>query len=261
MNLVRIAWSKLSEGMYETVSLPTEVAKQTFAKNFLNNLLRASIKHLPFFGSFLYDVIYGTIDSQAPQNEKVLQRQAHRSSTTFPKQKRLRKDKRASEKWYKTSTFKYVVVPLAATLIVAIPAWIALFHKDSTESVDGGTTSAQNKLPTSLREICQDIDSRPLVQRDETAKRYIGIKIERERLKLFDIHEYPEDGTFGLIMTLPDKIDESYLTGRKIFFTVERNQYPELNAAKKGLQLYVSGQIKDARSSYIRLSDVSLSFE
>lgn len=119
----------------------------------------------------------------------------------------------------------------------------------------------ESKLPLSLKEICQDIDSRPLLQREETAKRYIGIKIERERLKLFDIHEYPEDGTFGLTMILPEESNESYLTGRKIFCTVETEKYPQLNAAKKGLELYVSGQIKDAGSTYIKLSHVSLNFD
>lgn len=119
----------------------------------------------------------------------------------------------------------------------------------------------ENKLSVSLKEICKDINSRPLLQQEETAKRYIGINIQEEHLKLFDIHEYPEDGTFGLTMILPHESDESYLTGRKIFCTVERDKHPQLNAAKRGLEFYVSGQIEDAGSTYIKLSDVSLKFD
>jgi len=115
----------------------------------------------------------------------------------------------------------------------------------------------------SLREICEDIDSRPLLQQEATAKNYIGIKIEREQLKLFHIFEYTEDETFQLSMILPDQSDVSPLviTGRKILCAVNKAQYPELVGAKKDLLLLVSGQIEDAGSNYIQLSDVSLSFD
>lgn len=267
MKLVRVAWLKISQVIVETGSLPTKVEKLFFARNFLSNLLRASIKHFPFGGAFLYDVIYGTLDSQEFQKQTTPKPKTPQSSAISEKHRTVAKHKPDAEKTYQNVSLKIAKITLYAAIITLVgailtsPLWRPVIEKWIGEPNMTKKISSEKKLLYSLKEICQDIDSRPLVQRVETAKRYIGIKIERERLKLFDIHEYPEDGTFGLTMTLPDEIDESYLTGRKIFCTVERNQYPELNAAKKGLQLYVSGQIKDAGSSYIRLSDVSLSFE
>jgi len=113
----------------------------------------------------------------------------------------------------------------------------------------------------SLKEICQDIASRPLVQQKEPAKRYIGIEIQREHLRLFHVTEDVDKGAFTLTLTLPGQMDVSYLTGRKMYCTVKRDKYPQLNAAKKGDSLYVSGRIEDAGESYIHLSDASVSFD
>lgn len=241
--------------------------KRIFTKNFIKNLLRASIRHLPFCGPFLYDVIYGTLDSQASQKEAMGQPKLPQSGAIFEKQKPVAKYKPDGEKSSQSILLKVAKITLVAAIITLVgailtsPLWSPLINKICGDSGEIKKISTESKLPLSLKEICQDIDSRPLLQREETAKRYIGIKIERERLKLFDIHEYPEDGTFGLTMILPEESNESYLTGRKIFCTVEIEQYPQLNTAKKGLELYVSGQIKDAGSTYIKLSDVSLKFD
>lgn len=37
--------------------------------------------------------------------------------------------KRESEKWYRTNTFKFVVIPIVCALIVGIPAWVALVNR------------------------------------------------------------------------------------------------------------------------------------
>lgn len=261
MKLVRVARSKLAECMVETGSLPTKVAKPTFARNLLRNFLRASIKHFPFGGAFLYDVIYGTLDDQASKKQMTPQPEAPQACVTFQKDQEGSFVKGDVEKWYKTNTFKYVVVPLSAALIVAIPAWIALFHKDSTESGDGGTISAQNKLPTSLREICQDIDSRPLVQRDVTAKQYIGISIENERLTLYDARILGTEQNFHLTMMLPEEAAGQYVIGRVIICNIEKEKYSKLVTAKRGLEIYISGRIEYIGPTYIKLSEVSLRFE
>ena len=43
---------------------------------------------------------------------------------------------------------------------------------------------AENKLDLSLKNICQDIESRPLVQQQETAMHYIGVQLKEQELEL-----------------------------------------------------------------------------
>jgi len=152
------------------------------------------------------------------------------------------------------------VITLVGAILTS-PLWRPLIEKWTVDTNVTKKISREKKLLNSLKEICQDIDSRPLLQQDLTAKQYIGIKVENERLKLFQVEQYADEGTFGLTMIFPEELDESYLTGRKFFCTVQMDQYPELNAAKRGLEFYLSGQIKEAGSSYINLSDVSLKFD
>jgi hypothetical protein len=119
----------------------------------------------------------------------------------------------------------------------------------------------ENKLSVSLKEICKDIDSRPLAQRSDTAKQYVGIRIKEERLKLLDVSKNPEGDIYFLSMVFPDQSDKSYSTGRRIICDIPKEQHPELNLAKQGVELYISGQIKEAGAKYIELSDVSLKFD
>ncbi len=119
----------------------------------------------------------------------------------------------------------------------------------------------ENKLGVSLKEICKDIDSRPLAQQSDTAKQYVGIRIQEERLKLLDISKIPEGDIYLLSMVFPDQSDTSYSTGRRIICDIPKEQHPELNLAKQGVEIYISGQIKEAGAKYIELSDVSLKFD
>lgn len=263
MNLVRISWSKLSEGMDETVSLSTEVAKQKFAKNFLNNLLRASIKHLPFFGSFLYDVIYGTFDSQASHKEKIRQPKTPQSDAIFEKHKTVAKHKQYVEKTYHSISLKVAKITLYAAIITLVgaistsPLWRPIVEKWTGESSGIKKIPTEKKLHISLKEICEDIDSRPLLQKEQTAKSYVGMPVKRESLSLFEIT--PEEESFLMLMVFPGESYRPFLGGWGVSFRIKKNDYPELAGAKKGLQLYVSGLIEDAGKRYIHLSDVSLS--
>lgn len=266
MNLIRIAWPKLAQSINETVSLSGQDEKKKLARSFLNNLLRASIKHFPIGGPFLYDVIFGTLNGRASQK-------MNHATKVIPTQKKLKrkqernKDTVNSKKSSDSLALKVAKITLITAIITLIsailtsPLWRPLIGKWTGDSSDSKKMPMEKKLPRSLKEICKDIDSRPLLQREETAKRYIGIKVERERLELFDIHEYADEGTFSLTMIFPEELDESYLTGRKFFCTVERHRYPELNAAKRGLEFYLSGQIEEAGRSYIKVSNVSLNFD
>lgn len=264
MRLVRIAWAKLcAEEGYKLDSLPIQYQKGNLVKNFMDNLLRASVKHFPFCGSFLYDVIYGTIDSQKSGKETKVQHEASEQQQIFKEGKTTNRKKACTEKWYQNRTIQAAFIGAGVLLLVSIVGWLISLHINKSKASQDQPESviAEDKLPLSLREICKDIDRRPLIQQKETAKRYIDIKIKQEHLKLFHLTEDINKGTFSLMLTLPGQTDVSYLTGRKIYCTVDRKQYPQLNAAKTGDDLYVSGQIEDASESYIRLSDVSLSFD
>ncbi len=54
------------------------------------------------------------------------------------------KVKVGGEKWYKTSTFKYVVIPIVATLFVGIPAWISLTRDSQT--TESSSKEVEEKL-------------------------------------------------------------------------------------------------------------------
>jgi hypothetical protein len=260
MKLVRIVSAKLGEAPDKT-GLASQGEKHALVHRFLYNVLRASIKRLPLVGSFLHDVIYGTLDSQAPQKEAVPQRQVARSPTTFQEQKRQRKDEHGKEKWYRNRTIQAALIGLVGTILTILAIMYTSKPGNGGESADVKKVPAENKLPISLTEICKDIDSRPLVQQEETAKRYIGVNVRREHLKLLNISEDTTERTFTLALTLPGQTDVSYLTGRQIHCKVGREQYPELNGAQRGADLYVSGRIELTGQGYIHLADVSIEFE
>ncbi len=88
---------------------------------------------------------------------------------------------------------------------------------------------------------------------------YIGVQLKEQELELFDI--YLEDNKFGLNMIIPGQPDVTFLKGIRIYFSVDRHQYPELHAAKKGLKFYVTGKIEEVDKFMIKLSDVSLKFD
>lgn len=128
MNLVRIAWSKLIEDMDENIPLPTEDEK----KRLTRILLRASIKHLPFIGSFLYDVIYGTLDSQASQKDVKGHRSA-KSSINTQKANMRSKYQSDKEKWYQNRTIQAALISASVLLFVSIIGWLIIFYINKPE--------------------------------------------------------------------------------------------------------------------------------
>ena len=83
--------------------------------------------------------------------------------------------------------------------------------------------------------------------------------VKEQELELFEV--YPEDNKFGLNMIIPGQQDVTFLKGIRIYFSVDKKQYPELNAATQGLKFYVTGKIEKANKFMITLSDVSLKFD
>lgn len=100
------------------------------------------------------------------------------------------------------------------------------------------------------------------MQRDDAAKSYIDIRVENERLILADAQKYGNEQDFHLTMMLPEEWAGQRVIGRHILFSVNKEKYPELVAAKQGLEIHVSGRIEYIGIyTYIRLTDVSLSFD
>jgi hypothetical protein len=199
----------------------------------------------------------------------------------FEKQKAAPEDKRDGKKeyegrtirvpkpWYKKIWVKIIgglgVLVLITTLLLnlkSIKEWFYSPRIETSTPIEMQLSlTKENKLSVTLKEICKDIDSRPLAQRSDTAKQYVGIRIEEERLKLLDINKNPKGDIYLLSMVFPDQSDTSYSTGRRILCDIPKEQHPELNLAKQGVELYISGQIKEAGAKYIELSDVLLKFD
>ncbi|MBL7106542.1 MAG: hypothetical protein ISS77_02905 [Phycisphaerae bacterium] len=123
----------------------------------------------------------------------------------------------------------------------------------------------ENKLYLSLRNICRDIDSRPLAQQAVTEKQYLGLKIKRERLKVLEVEINPGDESiYNLVLTFPDQ--PTFPNSKWIILgTVSKDQYPQLRIAREGMEFYLSGEIEYTfrrdRVPYIDLSNITLEFE
>ncbi len=173
---------------------------------------------------------------------------------------------RVRKPWYKTAWAKIIavlsIIVLITTLLINLKTIKEWFHSPRIQtSIPKGRLplTIKNKLSVSLKKICEDIDNSPLAQQSDTAKRYVGVPLKEQELELFDI--YSEDDKFGLSMIIPGQPDVTFIRGIRIYFSVDKNQYPELIAATRGFKLYVTGKIKEADKFMIKLSDVSLKFD
>lgn len=153
-----------------------------------------------------------------------------------------------------------VVVVISVLGFVTRALWIPLVvGADSHGTADAESTPKAEAILQSLKEICRDIDDRPLLQKKQTAQSYVGMYVKREPLNLD--HISIEDQAFRILAVFPGKEYRPFTGGWGVTFEVDKDEHPELVGAKKGLQLYISGQIEDAGESYVQLSDVSLSFD
>jgi len=158
----------------------------------------------------------------------------------------------------------YIVLIILTLTICAFYTrsfWLPLIDRVTRDSGDIEEISAKSKLFLSLKDICQDIDSRPLLQQELTAKQYTGIKIENEHLILVHARESSIEETISLMMIRPEQLHDGDITGRYIRFNVDKEKYPELVAAKQGTEFRISGRISNISNVLIDLSDVSLSFD
>lgn len=235
-------------------------AKKSLAKM---SALRILFERIPIIGPALYHLfpmIFDNIKLKIRKKKSPVSPSLNRNER-LPERYAIAKNK----PWYKRAWAMVVssIIILAAltTLLLNFDKIIEIFRGETGKQTYSSKPFNGSKLDISLRTICQDIDSRPLTQKKETVEKYVGIKIKEERLKLLEINKNPEGEIYLLSMVFPDQSDTSYSTGRRIICDIPKEQHPELNLAKQGVELYISGQIKEAGAKYIELSDVSLKFD
>jgi len=97
------------------------------SKTFLNNLLRASIKHLPYVGPFLYDVIYGTVDQS--QTELLLHSTTGDNVETEPDTKSEREGTIEGRKpWYKKT---WIIIVGFVTVLTGLAALVCICESET----------------------------------------------------------------------------------------------------------------------------------
>ena len=156
---------------------------------------------------------------------------------------------------------------LAAGLFVLIAAILTTpLWRGADVRQDNVTNSAQRtagppRSISTLADICHDIYSRPLAQREATAEYYEGTRIETQRVRLVNVRDDVEDSTFILTMMLCDENMPPDMLENRVYCTVRRGLFPQFRGAREDMEFSISGQISDAGSRHIELSDVSLQFE
>lgn len=147
--------------------------------------------------------------------------------------------------------------------------WLSPRENESVSTSDKKSRSSDNKntLIVSLKRICEDIDSRPLAQQKETAKKYVGTKIKKDCFRVHGVEINPGDSTiYNLELVFPDEASFPN-SGWLILCNVSKDRYPQLLFAQEGMEVYVSGEIqttfKRVGDPYkcVVLSNLTLEFE
>lgn len=144
-----------------------------------------------------------------------------------------------------------IVGILSSTVASFIYAWIQPTAKQQDKVALSIAPLAD--LPAALvplpEEIVAEINSRPLLQQDESARHYVGQRF-RWRVTLSSAF-IKSPGLIALM--LKDR-------GRYpwVYCDVTTESYPWLQTAKTGVELYVIGAIAEVRGSAVYLKDVSL---
>ena len=212
---------------------------------------------------------------------------------TSSRQDVLSEDRKENKKFWQTSTFKFVLIPLITAVFLGIPSWFLLFSKPEHDSNINLNTSPEAKTsgdsspaiitsgPNSSvtvnydspesktkqidekqffaltpKEILENIKSRPVFQQEDARKYYIGLKV-KWRLYLFSVDKDKKDEKTAQVC-----VTTKELSGSLIFCSVEVSRYPQLKLAKRNAIILVSGEISEVdRGNNIFLSSASLEFE
>tara|TARA_R110001599_G_scaffold337246_1_gene555511 strand:- start:3399 stop:3947 length:549 start_codon:yes stop_codon:yes gene_type:complete len=95
------------------------------------------------------------------------------------------------------------------------------------------------------------IDNAPPLQREEVASNYVGINVEW--ITYLQSAHKQDDGNVSLRLS----IDENY-QGRGVWCLVDSKEYKELSVLPRGVKIRVSGEISEACSTDVRLTNVHL---
>jgi hypothetical protein len=155
----------------------------------------------------------------------------------------------------------FVAILVAISAVLTTPIWnLVVDYVRATPSSTGGQRRDGKPILSTLRDIFDDIDSRPLVQQDMTAKQYLGIKVEEESLCLLDVISDDKTKAITLMMAIDGERPGSHMYARTVVCSVSEAAHPKLRGARRGLRLLVSGEIEAAKRGCIQLTNVSLGF-
>jgi hypothetical protein len=79
--------------------------------------------------------VESTLEKRSQSLREIIKEVSSRSKhSSLAIQNTAVKDKRKSEKWYQTNTFKFVIIPIAAMLFLGLPSWFFLFRENYNSS-------------------------------------------------------------------------------------------------------------------------------
>ena len=234
--------------------------KPTIKKLLSRNFIKATIKHIPYCGSYLFDIIYG-VDGMKEQKEKtdltIIAKNNIDRTTPEPE-----KEKGGWELVKKIS----LILGIMVSLIVIVGALNKYIRKDKptierikTPNLTGNSVDVNNVVyETRPRagEIIEEIERLPVFEQKVAAENYRGRTFKWMLRFEFLVHE--KDGmVYVLCKASPVRGEVSFN------INADAKENLKIKKIKKGEFLDVSGEIKDislAREPRIRLKDVRLEF-
>lgn len=236
------------------------------SKTFLNNLLRASIRHLPYVGSFLYDVIYGTVDQ--PQTKLQLDSTTDNKIETEHRKVNSGEPKKEKGGWGKKIGVGLFGLAAIATILVLLfgdnicgriskkfksnkPA-AKLDVPDDLVDVNGVVFDTR----PSAYEIIEEIKKLPVYERDAAAENYKG-RMFKWSLRFKSLG--PKEPEMRYVIC-----EASPVRGEVVFYiNADAKENLKIKKAKEGVFFDVSGEIERislVREPQIKLKDVRLEF-
>jgi len=132
------------------------------------------------------------------------------------------------------------------------PQVVIQLNHDGNEKIDQlSTTNIKRITPLTFDEISNSIELAPLLQRQEIAKKYVGLIIEWDTY-LRSAYQR-ENGDISLRLS----VDPDY-KGRSVICIVQGDQYREIGILKEGAKIRVSGEIIEANTFDIELNNAVL---
>lgn len=121
--------------------------------------------------------------------------------------------------------------------------------QDSAEITGGQSNINAKVMDITIRQIVDDINSRPLYQMQGAREQYVGIRI---RISGRVINIYAE----GRMVTVSVKDDEENFN--YVIFSLPAEIHPEFKVMKRGFPISLSGTITKVDDPQISLKDVTI---